>query len=107
MKEKLTKAMNWVKDHKSLIAGISISAIAGAGLVALGITEKKEREIFDSITTNKLVNDIDMVSSDCDSYVPIIGEDIIANFGPNIIHSGDDNEMKVKGILVFGNKIDK
>lgn len=38
MKEKLTKAMDWIKDHKALVASISISAIAGAGLVAIGIT---------------------------------------------------------------------
>ena len=55
----------------------------------------------------KFVNDIDMVSSDCDGYVPIIGEDEVANFGHDIIHTGDDKYMKVKGILAFGNKIDE
>lgn len=53
------------------------------------------------------MNDIDMVSSDCDGYVPIIGEDEVANFGHDIIHTGDDKYMKVKGILAFGNKIDE
>lgn len=107
MKEKLTKAMNWIKEHKTLIAGISISAIAGASLVAIGITEKKDQEVFDSVTMNKLVNDIDEISSDCDGYVPVIGKDIANLCSTDIIHTGDDKYMKVKGILAFGKRIDE